>query len=58
MIALVLAEISDLAAGIRTYGLLGFVWFDSEGASDWRISSPAAITAFHDAAGAYEGQAK
>ena len=51
------AEISDLAAGIRTYGLLGFVWFDSQGASNWRISSPAGIAAFHDAARAYKGPA-
>lgn len=52
------AKISDLAAGIRTYGLLGFVWFDSQGAANWRISSPAAIAALHDAATAYKGSAK
>ena len=29
------AKIADLYAGIRTYGLLGFVWFDANGHRDW-----------------------
>ena len=40
------AKISDLFAGIRAYGLLGFVWFDANKRQDWRISSPAAFAAF------------
>ena len=44
------AKIADLFAGIRLYGLLGFVWF---GADDWRLSSPAAIAAFRRGAQAY-----
>jgi hypothetical protein len=41
------AKIADLFAGIRAYGLLGFVWFDAKGTLDWRLSSPAAFAAFH-----------
>jgi mannan endo-1,4-beta-mannosidase len=52
------AEIADLATGVRTYGLLGFVWFDAPGAMDWRISSPAAIAAYRAAASPYERFAK
>jgi len=40
------AKIPDLFAGIRAYGLLGFVWFDANRHQDWRISSPAASAAF------------
>jgi mannan endo-1,4-beta-mannosidase len=43
------AKIPDLFRGIRAYGLLGFVWFDVNKGhpyEDWRISSPAAFTAF------------
>jgi mannan endo-1,4-beta-mannosidase len=43
------AKISNLFRGIRAYGLLGFVWFDVDKGQpyeDWRISSPAAFTAF------------
>jgi mannan endo-1,4-beta-mannosidase len=40
------AKIADLFAGIRAYGLLGFVWFDRNKSQPWRISSPAAIAAF------------
>jgi mannan endo-1,4-beta-mannosidase len=39
-------KIADLVAGIRAYGLLGFVWFDANKPLDWRISSRAASTAF------------
>ena len=47
------AQITDLAAGIRTYGLLGFVWFDAVGKSDWRVITPAAVSALRVAAGLY-----
>jgi Glycosyl hydrolase family 26 len=40
------AKIADLFAGIRAYGLLGFVWFDVHKGYDWRLSSPSAIAAF------------
>jgi Glycosyl hydrolase family 26 len=39
------AKIADLFAGIRAYGLLGFVWFDRNKELAWHISSPAAIAA-------------
>src|SRR6266568_226010 len=40
------AKITDLIAGIRAYGLVGFVWFDVNKKRDWSLSSPAAIAAF------------
>jgi mannan endo-1,4-beta-mannosidase len=40
------AKIADLFAGVRTYGLLGFLWFNSVGNRDWRLDSPAALAAF------------
>jgi len=40
------AKIADLFAGIRLYGLLGFVWFDVKDKEDWRLSSGAAISPF------------
>jgi mannan endo-1,4-beta-mannosidase len=40
------AKIADLFAGVRAYGLLGFVWFDANRRQDWRISGPAASAAF------------
>jgi len=49
------AKITDLFAGIRDYGLLGFVWFNttnSKGQS-FGISSPAAVAAFRQDAGTY-----
>jgi mannan endo-1,4-beta-mannosidase len=46
-------KIADLFAGIHLYGLLGFVWFDSVDKVDWRLSSPAAIAAFHRDADMY-----
>lgn len=41
------AKIADLFAGVRTYGLLGFIWFDedTEGHS-WQITSPSAFGAY------------
>jgi hypothetical protein len=47
------AKINDLFAGIRLYGLLGFVWFNSVHDVDWRLSNPSAIEAFRKGAGAY-----
>jgi acyl-CoA hydrolase len=48
------AKIADLFAGIHLYGLLGFVWFDSAAhADDWRVTSAAAIAAFHHSAQVY-----
>ena len=49
------AKIADLFAGIRSYGLLGFVWFDSTNykGEAFGISSPAAIAAFRKGASTY-----
>jgi hypothetical protein len=47
------AKIADLFAGIRLYGLLGFVWFDNRTNQDWRLTSPAAIAAFRRGAERY-----
>ena len=47
------AKIANLLAGIRLYGLLGFVWFDSVHIEDWVLSSPAAIAAFQRGAKTY-----
>jgi mannan endo-1,4-beta-mannosidase len=47
------AKISNLFAGIRLYGLLGFVWFDSVHIEDWRLSGPAAIVALRRGAETY-----
>jgi len=46
------AKIADLFAGIRAYGLLGFVWFDADGNKDWALTTPAAIAAFRRGANA------
>jgi len=48
------AKINDLFAGIRTYGLSGFLWFDenTQGRA-WRISSPNAFAAFRRDAKAF-----
>jgi mannan endo-1,4-beta-mannosidase len=51
------AKVTNLFAGIRAYGLLGFVWFDATAIQDWRLDSPAAIAAFRRAALAYTGPA-
>lgn len=47
-------KINDLFNGVRTYGLLGFVWFDEnvQGRA-WRISSPGAFAAFRRNARAF-----
>jgi beta-mannanase len=47
-------KITNLFAGIRTYGLLGFVWFNAIYASlDYRISGPEAIAALRQGAKTY-----
>jgi mannan endo-1,4-beta-mannosidase len=48
------AKINDLFSGIRSYGLMGFVWFDenTQGRS-WRITSPEAFNALRQDAKAY-----
>jgi mannan endo-1,4-beta-mannosidase len=49
------AKIADLFAGIRLYGLLGFVWFDATNYNDvsFGIDTPAAIAAFRKGASTY-----
>jgi hypothetical protein len=48
-------KIADLFAGTHSYGLLGFVWFNSTNSAGvpFGISSPAAIAAFRKGASAY-----
>jgi Glycosyl hydrolase family 26 len=46
-------QIGDLFQGVRTFGLLGLVWFDARGSRDWRLRDPTGIAAFHRAAGPY-----
>jgi hypothetical protein len=50
------AKIPELFNGIRTYGLLGFVWFDSDNKWDWRLRSRAAIATFRRCAGAFRSK--
>jgi hypothetical protein len=50
------AKIADLFAGIRAYGLLGFVWFDANANRDYRISGAAAVAAFRQAASGYHAR--
>jgi mannan endo-1,4-beta-mannosidase len=47
------AKIASLFAGVRSYRLLGFVWFDAVGNADYLIDNPAAIAAFRQGAEAY-----
>jgi mannan endo-1,4-beta-mannosidase len=49
-------EIEDLFAGVRSYGLFGFVWFDENVPTQgltWRITSPRSFSAFRLAAGEF-----
>jgi len=48
------AKIPDLFAGIRSYGLLGFVWFDAVAIQDWRLEGPSAFRAFHQGMKSYK----
>jgi hypothetical protein len=47
------AKIADLFAGVRTYGLLGFIWFNAVTSHDYRLADPEAIAAYRRAAQAY-----
>ena len=49
------AKITDVFAGIRAYGLLGFVWFDSTNSvgQDFGINSPVAVAAFRNGASTF-----
>jgi mannan endo-1,4-beta-mannosidase len=47
------AKIANLFAGIRAYGLLGFVWFNVNKEQDWVVTGPAALAAFRQGARAY-----
>jgi Glycosyl hydrolase family 26 len=47
------AKIADLFAGVRLYGLLGFVWFDVTHPENWRLNSPEALAAFRRGARDY-----
>jgi hypothetical protein len=47
-------KITDLFAGVSTYGLLGFIWFDENFKDqDWRITSPQVLATFRQDARAY-----
>ena len=46
-------KIADLFDGIHTYGLLGFIWFDSVASHDYRLSGSAAIAAYRRGAMTY-----
>jgi mannan endo-1,4-beta-mannosidase len=49
------AKITNLFAGIRSYGLLGFVWFDTTNSigQPFGINTPAAVDAFRQGASSY-----
>jgi mannan endo-1,4-beta-mannosidase len=47
------AKIADLFAGVRLYGLLGFVWFDIAHPENWRLSGTRAFDAFRLGARTY-----
>jgi glycosyl hydrolase family 26 len=48
------AKIANLFAGIHSYGLLGFVWFNADRQQDWRLKTPAAIAAFRQEAKSFK----
>jgi mannan endo-1,4-beta-mannosidase len=47
------AKIADLFAGVRAYGLLGFVWFDDDKNHDWRLTGASVTAAYQHAAAAW-----
>jgi mannan endo-1,4-beta-mannosidase len=49
------ASIADLFAGIRSYQILGFIWFDADTRKDWQLTSLPATAAFRLGAAAYAG---
>jgi mannan endo-1,4-beta-mannosidase len=50
-------KVPDLFAGVHTYGLLGFVWFNAITSHDYRMADPGAIAAYRRAARAYRAPA-
>ena len=40
------AKIADLFAGVHTYGLLGFVWFNAVTSHDYRMAGPQALATY------------
>ena len=50
-------KITNLFAGIHTYGILGFVWFNDVASHDYRLRGPAAIAAFRQGAKTYSSPA-
>lgn len=48
------AKIANLFAGIRAYGLLGFVWFNVDKEQNWQVTSPGAVAAFRRGVTAYQ----
>jgi mannan endo-1,4-beta-mannosidase len=50
-------KIADLFAGVRAYGLLGFIWFDVDKTRDWRLISRPAIAAYRRGAATFGGPA-
>ena len=48
-------RVTDLFAGVRTFGLLGFAWFNAVGKQDWRLTGPATAAALRQGAAAYHG---
>ncbi len=51
------AKIANLFAGVRAYGLLGFVWFNVDKTEDWTISDPASSAAYRRGAKRYQAPA-
>jgi mannan endo-1,4-beta-mannosidase len=48
------AKINDLFAGTRSYGLLGFVWFDEDTQGRvWKVNGPSSFAAFRQDATAF-----
>jgi hypothetical protein len=47
------ASIADLFAGIRSYQILGLIWFDADTRKDWQLISLPATAAFRLGAEAY-----
>lgn len=47
------AKVAELFAGVRYYGLLGFVWFDTRGSRNWRLNSRGAV-AMHKGSRSYK----
>ena len=47
-------KITNLFAGTRAYGLLGFIWFNVDKEQNWRVTSPRAVAAFRRGVTAYQ----